>query len=90
MLYRCEYKLTQSLKQLSHCFADCVSSTAFRCLAYFLTTKSKKKTSACESCVGVDVPFLIMEVPVSSFRICNSMHLALYSSNSEVHRSKKL
>ena len=36
-----------------------------RCLAHFLTTKNKKKSSDVNS--DVDVPFIIMEVPV---RIC--------------------
>ena len=45
------------------CLLDCESSTAIRCLAYFLTVKSKKK--AVES--NADVPFLMKEVPVRHF-----------------------
>ena len=43
------------------CYLDCDSSMAIRCLAHFLTTKSKKK--AVDS--NADVPFLIMEVQVN-------------------------
>ena len=47
------------------CLLDCESSTAIRCLAYFLTVKGKKK--AVES--NADVPFLMKEVPVRHFNL---------------------
>ena len=42
---------------------ECTSLKVMRCLAYFLSTKSKKKSP--ETCTEADVPFLIIEVPVS-------------------------
>ena len=45
---------------------DSASMKAARCLAFFLTTKSKKKREDGSGCsVNADVPFLIVEVPVS-------------------------
>lgn len=43
-----------------------------RCLAHFLTTKNKKKSSDVNT--DVDVPFLIMEVPV---RTCVHLYLSM-------------
>ncbi len=40
--------------------------TGLRCLAYYLHTKTKKKTE--DSCTKVDIPFLVMEVPVCCLR----------------------
>ena len=45
--------------------SDSASMKAVRCLAFFLTTKSKKKREDGSGSVNVDVPFLIVEVPVS-------------------------
>lgn len=66
---------------------DCESSRAIRCLAYFLTVKSKKK--AVES--KADVPFLMKEVPVRHF---NSFVKLIFTMiiliRSVVHLHKRL
>ena len=46
---------------------------AIRCLAHFLTPKSKKK--AFESS-NLDVPYLIAEVPVSLLHVCLESNVA--------------
>ena len=48
----------------SSVYADSKSIMAARCLAYFLTSKSKKKMIESSS-KNADIPFLIIEVPVS-------------------------
>lgn len=41
---------------------DCTSLKAARCLAHFLSTRSRKKA---ECTMNADIPYLIVEVPVS-------------------------
>ena len=46
--------------------ADSLSMKAVSCLAYFLTTKTKKKPMTIEHC-NLDVSFLLKEAPVKVF-----------------------
>ena len=43
-------------------YADSASIKAARCVAHFLTSKTKKKMT--DSGMNADIPFLIIEVPV--------------------------